>query len=421
MSEKIELYLNGTLCGGVTQKNGGSLEFKYDDGYSEDRTPLSLSMPIQVPVHPNKSIRAYLEGLLPDNENALKGLGKRLSESPNNPFALLKHIGRDVAGALEIYPEGESPTDNNDDKELIKIDEMEIEARLRGKIAEYQDGVVVAKNYGKISLPGAQPKIALHKSITGEWFIPTNSHPSTHILKPLTEKLKNQDIVEHLTLQAARNLGLNVCESEITSLRDLRVFIAKRYDRALNQDSGKYVRLHQEEFCQALSVTPSKKYQFEDRGPGVGEIARLISKLPIIENREAVARAFFEGLVFNIFGRCPDAHAKNYSLILINHEVNLAPLYDLTTGAPYGYTDNSAMSINGKYDFSIISKRDLLVEARRLKIDEEWASERISFICDNIVTSFEEARDLALQVVPNRESVLSVIVDILDMLNKAVT
>lgn len=416
MSKNLDLYLNGILCGRVTQREGGSLGFKYDDGYSEEQTPLSLSMPIQVPTHPNKSIRAYLEGLLPDNENALKGLGRRFGESPNNPFALLKHIGRDVAGALEIYPEGESPTDNNDDKELRKIDEREIEERLRGKIAEYLDGVVITKNNDKISLAGAQPKIALHKSIRGEWFIPTDSHPSTHILKPLTERLKNQDIVEHITLQAARNLGLNVCESEVTSFNDLRAFVAKRYDRVLNQDTDRYVRLHQEDFCQALSVVPSKKYQLEDGGPGVGEVARLISKLPIIVNREAVARGFFEGLVFNIFGRCPDAHAKNYSLILINHEVNLAPLYDLTTGAPYGYTDKSAMSVNGKYDFSIISKHDLLVEAKRLKIDEDWARERISFIHNNILTSFEEAGDSALKDVPNRESVLSVMVDIVNTL-----
>ncbi|HUW87374.1 MAG TPA: HipA domain-containing protein [Candidatus Paceibacterota bacterium] len=402
----------------MTQKDGGSLAFKYDEEYSEEQTPLSLSMPIQVPMHPNRSIRAYLEGLLPDNENALKALGKRFSESPNNPFALLKYIGRDVAGAVEIYPEGETPTSNSDDKELRRIYEGEIEDQLRGKIAEYQDGVVIIKNSGKISLAGAQPKIALHKSAKGEWFVPTDSHPSTHILKPLTEKLKNQDIVEHITLLAARKLGLNVCESEITSFNNLRVFIAKRYDRLLNQESGIYVRLHQEDFCQALSVAPTKKYQFEDGGPGVGEIARLISKFPVIENREAVGRAFFEGLVFNIYGRCPDAHAKNYSLILVNHEVRLAPLYDLTTGAPYGYTDNSAMRINSKYNFSTISEDDLLVEARRLRIDEDWASERIKFIRQNILSSFMEAGDSALKDVQNEESVVSVMVDIESMLTK---
>lgn len=412
MSECIDLYLKGFLCGRVTQEDGGSLVFKYDDNYSEELTPLSLSMPIQVPSHPNKSIRAFLEGLLPDNENALKGLGKRFGESPNNPFALLKHIGRDVAGAVEIYPEGETPTNNSDEKELRKINEIEIEERLHGKIAEYEDGVVITQNSGRISLAGAQPKIALHKSAEGEWFVPTDSHPSTHILKPVTEKLKSQDIVEHITLSAARNLGLNVCESEISAFGNLRVFIAMRYDRIFNKQTGKYERHHQEDFCQALSVTPNKKYQIDDGGPGVGEIARLISKFPRKGDREAVAKAFFEGLVFNIYGRCPDAHAKNYSLILENHEVRLAPLYDLITGAPYGFTDNSAMRINHKYEFAQISERDLLVEAKRLKVDEIWASERISYIRQNILDSFLEAGDAVLKEVQSEESVVSVMRDI---------
>ena len=416
MTEELDLYLSGIRCGSLIQKDGGGLEFEYDDAYSEERTPLSLSMPIQVRRHPNRTIRAYLEGLLPDNENALKGLGKRFGESPKNPFALLKHIGRDVAGAVEIYPKGESPQKNKGKEKLIKLDVTEIESRLKGKIVEYLDGVVVPTNNEKISLPGAQPKIALHKSLAGEWTDPTKTHPSTHILKPLTEKLKNQDIVEHITLLAAKNLGLNVCESEIASIGDLRVFIAKRYDRQFDSISKEYVRFHQEDFCQALSVLPDNKYQFQDGGPGIGKIARLISKFPIIGNRDEVARAFFEGLVFNIFGRCPDAHAKNYSLLLTNQQVQLAPLYDLTSGAPYGYTENSAMSINGKYNFSVISESDLLFEARRLKIDEDWARTRIKTIHQNILDAFHDAGNSVSKEVPDPKSVSSVMTDIYSIL-----
>lgn len=421
MPDSLDLYLDGILCGRVTQQDGGNLGFTYSEEYTEEQTPLSLSMPIQVLTHPNKSIRAYLEGLLPDNENALKALGRRYEESPNNPFAILKHIGRDVAGAVEIYPTGETPTNNSDNKSLIKINADEIENQLRGKITEYVDGVIVNKENSKISLAGAQPKIALHQSMNGEWFTPTDTHPSTHILKPLTEKLKNQDVVEHLTMLAAKNLGLNVCDSEITSFNGLRVFIAKRYDREINRDSGKYIRLHQEDFCQAMAVAPSKKYQFQDGGPGVGQIARLISKLPIIADREKVGRAFFEGFIFNIYARCPDSHAKNYSVILTNKHVRLAPLYDLTTGVPYGFTEYSAMSVNRKYSFSQISEDDLVVEAKRLNIDEEWARERIAFIHNNMSSAFESAGETLLEHIPDTNSFVSVLRDITNVLNKPFT
>ena len=80
------------------------LGFSYDDEYTvrADPTPLSLSLPVLSNRHRDKAVRAYLEGLLPDSEGARQRWAREYHVSPNNPFALLAHVGRDAAGAVQI-------------------------------------------------------------------------------------------------------------------------------------------------------------------------------------------------------------------------------------------------------------------------------------------------------------------------------
>ena len=89
--------------------------------------------------------------------------------------------------------------------------------------------------------------------------------------------------------------------------------------------------------CQALSVHPSLKYQ-SDGGPAVGDIADLLNRLPI-EDRDVNAQRFFKALAFNFLIGGTDAHAKNYSLILIGSRAQVSPLYDAASAAPYDQRD----------------------------------------------------------------------------------
>src|SRR5689334_12632617 len=109
----LRVYLDGTPTGTVTQSSGGALGFIYDDEYTDqaDPTPLSLSMPILSNRHRDKAVRAYLEGLLPDSEGVRQRWAREYNVSPNNPFALLAHVGRDAAGAVQILPPDVDPAD----------------------------------------------------------------------------------------------------------------------------------------------------------------------------------------------------------------------------------------------------------------------------------------------------------------------
>jgi len=102
--------------------------------------------------------------------------------------------------------------------------------------------------------------------------LPTGRNATTHIVKPALPYLADQDVNEHLCLRAARKLGLRVAHSEIMQFGNERAIVLRRYDRAQRPD-GEVLRIHQEDFCQALAVPPSRKYEREDGGPGVLQMA----------------------------------------------------------------------------------------------------------------------------------------------------
>jgi len=388
MNDEFVIELSGIECATVTESREGNLSLTYKNNYPENATPISLSMPVGPLKYPKKIVLPFLQGLLPDNENALKAIARKYEVSENNPFRILRHIGHEVAGALEFkIAKGRVQKLG---RTARKLDPLEIEELLSKKINEYEDGVYGDGYEEALSLAGAQAKVALHRSPNGEWFEPYGEIISTHIIKPVPARWKNLDVVEHQTMLAAQKLGLKVAKSELASFGSTQAFVTERYDRVMDSN-GQLKRVHQEDFCQALSVTPSKKYQRNDGGPGVGEIARLLRELNSSDDRKKLAKEFFKGLTFNVLARCTDAHAKNYSILLAGQSVDLAPLYDLSSTVLYSLPMKSAMSINSKYKFEEISTKDLLIEASRLSVDLDWAEAWLTEMNLNLLSAFSEA------------------------------
>lgn len=388
MNEEMLIKLSEVECATVTETRDGNLQLVYKDDYPEGATPISLSMPVGHLKYPKKIVLPFMQGLLPDNENALLAIARKYDVSANNPFRILTHIGHEVAGALEFRTKdslSRKPPDV-----ATKLDELKIEKIINNKVNEYEDGASSEGYEENLSLAGAHAKVALHKSASGIWYEPHGPNISTHIIKPVPSRYRNLDVVEHQTMLAAKKLGLNVANSQIVTFGSTQAFVTERYDRVVDS-TGALKRIHQEDFCQALSVPPSKKYQRNDGGPGVGEIAKLFNDVPYSDDRNSLAREFFKGLTFNVLARCTDAHAKNYSILLSQQRVRLAPLYDLSSTVLYDLPMKSAMSINSKYRFDEISVKDLLVEAERLDVDLDWAEEWIKNIKLNLLHSFLEA------------------------------
>ena len=392
MSSELYVFLDGERVGTLAQTRQGNTTFTYDEPYRLDSrsTPLSLSMPLSRSEHPSRVVTAFLQGLLTDSPTKLAELAATHQTSARNAFGLLAHVGRDAAGAVQILPPDETSTDaatRQGNVERLSDGEF---GSLINDIVQHSDTWGQLGDDTRWSLPGAQPKVVLFRFADGGWGIPNDSTPTTHILKPAIAPYSNHDVNEYVTMRAARLLGLNVADHELTATdQGDHVFVSRRYDR--RQFDGRWARLHQEDLCQALGVPPDLKYQ-QDGGPSVGTIAQLLGRLPL-HDRESSQKRFFDALVFNVSAACTDAHAKNFSILLRADRATLAPLYDLGTHAPYPATGalRSAMKIGDEYRTDAIGLRDFLAVATKLQIAEGYAEERVLHIRSNLAGAFADA------------------------------
>lgn len=413
MSEKrLVVLINGQHAGDLTQDRNGRLSFSYSPAWqmSPSATPLSLSLPLLRADHKHRFVDPFLRGLLPDSQAVLDRWGSRYGVSPRNPFALLAHVGEDVAGAAQFVRE-ERVEAARDAGYVEAVDEAYIAERLRtlrGDRAAWTDA------HGEFSLAGAQSKFALYRAPDGSWGLPHGRKATTHIFKPPLEHLAHQEVNEHLCLRAAARLGMPTASSGVEVFGDEPAIVLERYDRVVRPD-GAVFRIHQEDICQALGVHPDRKYQRGGGGPGALQVIDLLRAHQPPRAAEASVETFCRALAFNwvIYG--PDGHAKNYSLLLSGAQVRLAPLYDIASVVPYPGQYNLsrmmlAMSINGKYQNNLIGEADWRSFAKKASIDPDAM---VSWVLD-VVTRAPGAFSDAIAYEPDWIKALPMAIGLLD-------
>ena len=379
---RLTAYLNGRRVGWFDQRDGGSITLEYDRAWQAgpDRTELSWSLPKSRRTHGGAAPGNYLWNLLPDNSEVVERWGRRFGVSPRNPLGLLANVGLDAAGAVQLVD-----SEQHDDLELTgdggvePVSDAEIAEHLRELRRDPSAWVTRGDDNGYFSLAGAQAKFTLVRTARG-WGVATGRAASTHIVKPGITGLTRSDLNEHLTLRAAEMLGLRVARSTVAMFEDESAIVVERFDRARAAD-GTIVRLHQEDFAQALGVHPSVKYQ-NDGGPGIAVIgAALRDALGL--GADAAIERFFEAALFNWAALGTDAHAKNYARVHRDprrRAVELAPLYDLGSALAYPEINNRkaklAMSFAGHYRTFEIEPRHLVREGAGLGLLEDWVIER---------------------------------------------
>jgi serine/threonine-protein kinase HipA len=388
------VLINGDLMGVVEQQQSGELAFAYERSWQErdDSYPLSLSMPLARQEHGDPVVRPFLEGLLPDNAKALDAWARTFHVSARNPFSLLAHMGEDCAGAVQfVRPDRYEAVSHAGDGEVDWLTEEGVAERLRD-LVERQGTGRLAGDRGQFSLAGAQPKMPLLHD--GErWGIPWGPTPTTHILKPPAQRdLDGFDINEHFCLKLAKELGLTVAESTLRSFAGQEALVVERYDRAHSR-AGRLIRLHQEDACQALAVSPLRKYESEG-GPGPAQIVNLL--LRESGEPETDVGVFVDALGFNWVIGGTDAHAKNYSLLLSPGSVRLAPLYDLISVLPYAHRLHHrhaklAMRIDREHHLWKVRRRDWEGLAVRCDLDPEPLLERTTELVAEVLPAVERA------------------------------
>ncbi len=227
--------------------------------------------------------------------------------------------------------------------------------------------------------------------------MPNDATPTTHILKPTPADPRFGDlhVNEFVCLRAAGLLGLHAAHVDLVDFAGARTLVARRYDRARTRD-GRWLRLHQEDLMQAMSLPSTKKYQ-ADGGPSVKNIAALLTTLGLAD-RESARRTFFDAFVFNALVGGSDAHAKNYSLLLRGARVAVAPLYDAASYAPYlkhGEAVRSSMKVGLAWQVRDVTVEDWLDVATALALEPAFALSRIEHLRTGLPDAVTEAADQA--------------------------
>ena len=155
-------------------------------------------------------------------------------------------------------------------------------------------------------------------------------------------------------MQLAKKIGLKVPETQALH-KAVPLYLITRYDRIRNEQ-GELIRLSQEDFCQAMAVSPINKYE-EEGGPSLKacfDLVRNHSIQPAKDLNELLNWVISNTLIGNA-----DAHGKNISLMLTSAGPLLAPFYDLMSTAIYpNLAQKMAMNIGGE------DRPDWIIERR---------------------------------------------------------
>jgi serine/threonine-protein kinase HipA len=293
-------------------------------------------MPLAQAAHGPEVVAPWLMNLLPEGE-PLRAMTRALGVASEDLLGLVLETGRDLAGAISIgRPRaGEephfAPIATDADLERI-IEELPARPFLVG-----EEGV-------SMSLAGAQDKLPL-ALMDGRLAIPLDGAASTHILKPDNPRLPGSVQNEALCMVLARRCGLVTAEVTTGRAGARSYLLVRRYDR--HPDDG-VLRLHQEDFCQALGRPPAAKYQHNQSGIGGPSLAEMFG-LVRMHMTALETRRLLQAVMFNVAIGNVDSHAKNYSVLLPPGRPGLAPLYDLMSGLDWpNITQNHAQDIGGQ-------------------------------------------------------------------------
>jgi len=400
MSEELHLFCGSNVMGRVIRESRrNKLLFRYEQSWQShpDSFPLSLSMPLTASEHRHDVIEPFLWGLLPDNDGVLRRWGAKFQVSPKNTFALLSHVGEDCAGGIQFVRSEklESWKASPPKGKIDWLSRAELDERVALLLADHS-ATRSGSDLGQFSLAGAQPKIALfYDEGKNRWGIPSGSKPTTHILKPATGAFDGLAENEHFCLRLAQEYGFATASSRVEYFGECPVIIVERYDRL--RQGKEVIRIHQEDFAQALGRAPQQKYQNEG-GPSASEILSLIRQYS--SNRAEDEGRFVDALILGWLIGATDAHAKNFSLLIApGAQVRLAPLYDISSALPYPKQvdlrrANLAMKIGGSYRLREIGSRSWEKFASENKLSQKGLRGRIAHLLEEVPQKCRVTADL---------------------------
>lgn len=339
---RLRVLANGDLVGFLDVAEG-RWSFNYDAGWSA--YGLSPSFPMATRTYRDSAdirhVEWFFENLLP--EGRLRELiASRDRIDPKDTWALLLRHGQDTAGALSLLPE--TVDASGVQEKLLPLSRD----ALQDKIQESRSRnlpLMASWDDIRMSLAGAQEKLGLHIDAHGSMFLPEGTAASTHIVKPdnASADFPFCPANEFFCMRLAAELKVPVPQVDLLHLPE-PLYVIERFDRA--PDAETIRRLHQIDLCQALGVSPSKKYESEG-GLGLQHLFDLV-RSPFIDRPIVATNAILQWVAFNYLVGNLDAHAKNIAFLMRGQKAAVAPFYDMLCVEAYLPRATMSMAIAGE-------------------------------------------------------------------------
>jgi serine/threonine-protein kinase HipA len=322
----LAVYWDAQEVGRLERVDERSREYAFH--YTQASRPISLSLPLgQARFTPAES-RPFFEALLPEGV-VRERIATQLKLAASDSFGLLAELGRDCAGALQIADAKRM----SDPPSVLWLEERELDALIE-ELPRHPLGVTDGDQHLRLSLAGVQNKAVLVRDEHRRFGKPLDGMPSSHILKPEQPDGKYPGLAsnEYFCIRLAALCGLSAAGVELITAAGRPCLVVERFDR--EQLTLPHRRVHQEDLCQALGLTPDFKYQRDGwQLPSYRALADLLDEHSPFPGLDRLAGA--QAAVLHYILGNADAHAKNISLVHTPDGVRLAPLYDVVSTAAY--------------------------------------------------------------------------------------
>jgi serine/threonine-protein kinase HipA len=382
---ELEVRLYGTAIGVLTRLPDDRNIFAFNQHYIDDPTRPTLSLSFKNRhgelITQNRPTRTRLSpffaNLLPEG-HMRNYLAARAQELPQREFFLLWALGRDLPGALTVYPSQPDtlPPESSEDSSSG-------ERNNRSTALQF-------------SLAGVQIKFSAIRAANGSLTIPIHGAGGSWIAKLPSVAQPEIAENEYSMMELARRTGIDVPECAIVAVSNIadipdamgvagaNAFIIKRFDRAINGE-----RVHSEDFAQIFGVYPADKY----KQASYESLARVV----LAETGETGIREYVRRLVFNALIGNGDMHLKNWSVIYPDkRNAALAPAYDFVSTIPYIHSDRLALNLAGSKEFSSLSDKQFERFASKADLPVSVVLETVKATVQNFAAVWSEARDLPL-------------------------
>ncbi|MFU8805743.1 MAG: type II toxin-antitoxin system HipA family toxin [Bradymonadaceae bacterium] len=379
----LVIEYEGMVVGRAEVEEDDRFAFVYDGEWlrQPDAFALSIRLALRLERWPAREAHPFFANLLPEGL-AREAICGRLGISPDNDAALLRALGDDTAGAFRFVV-ADSEESRREHRERLPVSEEELERWTCGEPALPSN----PEHLPRLSLAGAQHKVAVVETGDG-YALPATGEASTHILKFDARRFPHLTANEFLSMSFAEELGLPVSRSRLDTRTRAPFLVVERYDRHRGHE-GVIHRLHQEDFCQALGVLPTRKYE-SDGGPRLAEVGaclRSISSAPAHDALNLMRWAIFCVLAGNA-----DGHAKNLSILYGSHGPVLAPFYDLVCTRAFDDLDpRLAFSIGGEQNADRIRRQEWHLFADDLSVRPRLIDRELERLVEAADEAFERA------------------------------